>query len=80
MRLTCFALALLALAACSSSGLIRGPDIPVQGADGQPTVIEDHSADEALGIAVTAACVAGVVAIGVVTANPGAVGGLGLCN
>ena len=57
-----------------------GRDIPVQGADGQPTVIEDHSAAEAVGVVAEGACIAGIVAIGVVTMYPGAVGGLGLCG
>ena len=73
-RLTIPAALLLTMAGCA------GRDIPVQGADGQPTVIEDHRAAEALGVAVEGACSAGIVASGVVTVNPGAIGGLGLCG
>lgn len=65
----------LVLVLCLAAAGCAGQQVPVEGQavayDPSPTV---------LGAVAEGACMAGIVAVGMVTMNPGAIGGLGLCH
>lgn len=67
-------MALVALALLMALVGCAGPPVPAAGGP-----IPD-SGGLTGGMVLQGACIAGIVAIGVVTLNPGAIGGVGLCT